>query len=202
MSNAINSKVKKAEIPWFDYKIWPTDTKTIIGSVLLAVCFAATMQITERIDTVTTGGIVPVLGLIFQNVWFWPATIYFGLPGGLITATFSPIIAILTGTGPLAPAWFAVNTAHVIPMAVLSQTAFDHRRATKEGISSKYFMTRMVPVAQIFTLLPLLALWIFVLKLPVPLSLALFGFGWLLCFPGGIIAFYMCRSIRHSGVLD
>jgi hypothetical protein len=51
-------------------------------------------------------------------------------------------------------------------------------------------------------LLPLLALWIFILKLPIPLSMVLFIIGWLLGFPGGLIGFYMSRSIRVSGVLD
>ena len=61
------------------------------------------MQITERIDTAMTGGILNILGFIFQNVWFWPASMYFGLTGGLIAANFNPFIAILTATGPLAP---------------------------------------------------------------------------------------------------
>lgn len=67
MSTRSNPGLAKAEIPWFDYKIWPSDTKTIIGSMLFAVCFAATMQIIERIETIIAGGILPVLGFIFQT---------------------------------------------------------------------------------------------------------------------------------------
>ena len=192
---------KKAEIPWYSYKFWPTDTRSIVGAVLLAVCFSATMQITERIDTAVTGGIVPVLGLIFQNVWFWPAAMYFGLTGALITANFSPFIAILTATGPLAPFWFAVNTAHSIPMAYLSNHAFEQRRAQKEGITLKDFMTKMVPIAQFFTIVPILGLWIFLFQLPIVIVLGLFIVCWLLCIPGGVIAFYLCRSIARAGVL-
>jgi hypothetical protein len=148
MSSAETYKRTSADIPWYDFKMWPTDTRSIVGAVLLAVCFSATMQITERIDTAVTGGILNILGFIFQNVWFWPASMYFGLTGGLIAANFNPFIAILTATGPLAPAWFAVNSAHVIPQAFLSQRAFEQRRGTKDGISLKYFMTVMVPIAQ------------------------------------------------------
>lgn len=194
-------ELRESNIPWFDYKMWPYDTRSIVGSVMLAVCFAVTMQITERMDTVLTGGIFNGLGLVFQNVWFWPATMYFGVVGGLIAANFSPIIAMLTATGPLAPAWFAVNTAHVVPMAFLNEHALRERSATKSGISRWYFMTRMVPVAQVFTLMPLAVLWLFILRLPLVLVLIMLAVGWLLCFPGGFAAFYLCRSIGKSGVV-
>lgn len=192
---------KSVDIPWFDFKMWPSDTRTIVGSVLLAVAFSATMQITERIDTAMTGGVMTILGIMFQNVWFWPAAMYFGLTGGLIAANFNPFIAILTATGPLAPAWFAVNSAHVIPMAFLSRRAFEERRATKEGISFRYFMTRMVPVAQFFTVLPLLVPWLFVFKLPLPSVILFFIIELLMGIPGGLIGFYMCRSIGRSGIV-
>jgi hypothetical protein len=194
-------KRQTGDIPWYEFKMWPTDTRTIVGSVLLAVCFSATMQITERIDTALTGGILNVLGFIFQNVWFWPASMYFGLTGGLIAANFNPFIAILTATGPLAPAWFAVNTAHVIPQAFLSQNAFERRKATKEGISLKYFMIFMVPVAQAFTVIPLFIPWLFVFKLPLVSVIGLYIAGLLLCIPGGFIGFYLCRSIGRSGIV-
>lgn len=201
MSAEETYKRQSADIPWYDFKMWPTDTRTIVGAVLLAVCFSATMQITERIDTAVTGGILNILGFIFQNVWFWPASMYFGMTGGLIAANFNPFIAILTATGPLAPAWFAVNTAHVIPQAYLSQRAFEDRRGKKEGISLRYFMTRMVPIAQIFTVIPLLIPWIFIFKLPLLSVVGLYIAGWALCIPGGFIGFYLCRSIGRSGIV-
>lgn len=194
-------KKKSLNIPWYDFQMWPTSTRAIVGAVLMGVCFSATMQITERVDTVITGGILNVFGFIFQNVWFWPAAMYFGLTGGLIAANFSPFIAVLTATGPLAPAWFAVNTAHVIPMAYLSQHAFEQGQSTKEGISMKYFMTGMVPVAQLFTILPLLGIWIFIFNFPLWIVVVLYIAAWALCFPGGILGFYLCRSIGQSGIV-
>jgi len=201
MSKAEVYQRQIVDIPWFDFKMWPSDTRTIVGSVLLAVAFSATMQITERIDTALTGGVMSILGIMFQNVWFWPAAMYFGLTGGLIAANFNPFIAILTATGPLAPAWFAVNSAHVIPMAFLSRGAFEERRATKEGISLRYFMTRMVPIAQFFTVLPLLVPWLFVFKLPIGTVILFYFIEMLTCIPGGFIGFYMCRSIGRSGIV-
>jgi hypothetical protein len=191
----------KNVIPWFDYKMWTGGTRAIVGSVLFAVCFSATMQITERIDTALTGGVLDVLGGLFRNVWYWPAVLFFGLTGGLIAANFNPIIAVLSATGPLAPAWFAVNTAHVIPASYLTQHAFETRSATKEGIDLKYFVTRMVIPAHFFSLLPLIPVWMFVFKLPLPLWIGLFFLGWATSIPGGIIGFYLCRSIGRSGLV-
>lgn len=189
------------DIPWFDYKMWPGGTRAIVASVLLAVCFSATMQITERIDTAITGGLLDVLGGLFRNVWYWPASMYFGLTGGLIAANFNPIVAVLTATGPLAPAWFAVNTAHVIPQAFLCQNAFESRRAKKEGLALKDFLWKMVVVAHPFSLLPLIPVWLFVFKLPVIAAVGLFFLGWATSIPGGIIGFYLCRSIGRSGLV-
>jgi len=189
------------DIPWFDYKMWPSGTRAIVASVLLAVCFSATMQITERIDTAITGGLLDVLGGLFRNVWYWPASMYFGLTGGLIAANFNPIVAVLTATGPLAPAWFAVNTAHVIPQAFLCQNAFESRRAEKEGLALKDFLWKMVVVAHPFSLLPLIPVWLFVFKLPVIATVGLFFLGWATSIPGGIIGFYLCRSIGRSGLV-
>jgi hypothetical protein len=201
MASQASVAQNNADIPWFDFKLWRSDTRAIVGSVLLAVCFSATMQITERIDTALTGGVLNVLGFIFQNVWFWPASMYFGMTGGLIAANFNPFVAILTATGPLAPAWFAVNSAHVIPQAYLSQHAFEQRRAKKEGISLRYFMTRMVPIAQIFTVIPLLVFWIFVAHFPWYIVVGLYIAGWALCIPGGYIGFQLCRSIGRAGLV-
>lgn len=192
---------KSNDIAWFDYKMWPSGTRAIVASVLFAVCFSATMQITERIDTAITGGVLDVLGGLFRNVWYWPASMYFGLTGGLIAANFNPIVAVLTATGPLAPAWFAVNTAHVIPQAFLCQNAFEKRRATKEGITLNYFLWKMVVVAHPFSLLPLIPVWLFVFKLPILFAAGLFLLGWFTSIPGGIIGFYLCRSIGRAGLV-
>ena len=75
--------------------LWRTDTRSIVGSVLLAVAFSANMQITERLDTATVGGIIPWTAIPFGIMWFTTACFFFGMTGGLIVASFNPIIAIL-----------------------------------------------------------------------------------------------------------
>jgi hypothetical protein len=70
----------------------PLDTKSIVGSVLLAVCFSINMQITERLDNLTGVAIAPFtgipvanwLGYMFLNLWYPTAVIFFGLTGALI----------------------------------------------------------------------------------------------------------------------
>ncbi|MFN8569348.1 MAG: hypothetical protein U0Z44_17920 [Kouleothrix sp.] len=101
--------------------LWPTDTKSIVGSVLLAVCFSINMQITERLDTLTGALIAPFtgalianwLGFMFINLWFPVAVIYFGMTGALIVANFNPILAVLTATHALAWSFFFLNMALV-----------------------------------------------------------------------------------------
>jgi len=78
------------------------DTRTLVGSLLLAVAFSANMQITERLDQIWTGGLGVPLGHTFAQLWWPTAAIYFGLTGALIVANFNPIIAVLSATHPLA----------------------------------------------------------------------------------------------------
>ncbi len=200
-ASAVSRPQTSNDIAWFDFKMWPSSTRAIVAAVLFAVCFSATMQITERIDTALDGGVLDILGGTFRNVWYWPAILYFGLTGGLIAANFNPIIAVLTATGPLAPAWFFVNTAHVVPAAFLAQNAFEKRRATKAGISLRDFLLSMVIPAHFFSLLPLIPVWLFVFKLPILFAVGLFFLGWFTSIPGGTIGFYLCRSIGRSGLV-
>src|SRR3989442_4132572 len=75
--------------------LWRTDTRSIVGSVLLAVAFSANMQITERLDTATVGGIMPWTALPFGIMSFTTAYVFFGITGSLITARFKPISPVL-----------------------------------------------------------------------------------------------------------
>ena len=108
--------------------LWRTDTRSIVGSVLLAVAFSANMQITERLDTATVGGIIPWTALPFGIMWFTAACFFFGMTGALITASFNPIIAVLTATGPLAPIHFTINWSFNIPMAMMAAYVLGKRQ--------------------------------------------------------------------------
>src|SRR5436190_12226364 len=100
------------------------DTRTLVGSLLLAVAFSANMQITERLDQIWTGGLGVPLGHTFAQLWWPTAAIYFGLTGALIVANFNPIIAVLSATHPLAWSFFFLNMAELIPLAFLFRGHF------------------------------------------------------------------------------
>jgi len=147
------------------------DTRTLVGSLLLAVAFSANMQITERLDQIWTGGLGVPLGHTFAEVWWPTAAIYFGGTGALIVANFNPIIALLSATHPLAWSFFFLN------MAVLFTEAFLFRAWFRRHGE------------------------IIVLKLSFNLNLLLFFWQWLMATViGGPMGFAFYRAVRRSGV--
>lgn len=112
-------RIEKVERRLAAEPLWRWDTQSVVASVLLAVAFSATMQVTERIDFAMTGGLAVPLGFTFLAVWF-PVTVnFFGLTGALLIANFNPLIAILTATHPLAWSFPFLNMATGFMMAVL-----------------------------------------------------------------------------------
>src|SRR5205809_6415281 len=136
--------------------LWRSDTRSIVGSVLLAVAFSANMQITERLDTATVGGIIPWTALPFGIMWFTAACFVFGMTGALITASFNPIIAVLTATGPLAPIHFTINWSFNIPMAMMAAYVL----GKKQPITFATYVT-MVLIAELFVATGLSPAWLF-----------------------------------------
>lgn len=177
------------------FKLWRGDTRAIVGGVLLAVCFSATMQITERIDTALSGGVTYWFGVTFVNVWFAAASIYFGMTGGLLTANFNPIIAILTATSPLAPRFFIDNTLWVIPFTLMAQYYF----RTKGYIDFKTFLFMEV-VATAVDSLAFIGTWVLLFKFPPAVTLGLWAMLMTTAIPGTLIGYAFCRTIGKSGV--
>jgi hypothetical protein len=173
------------------------DTRTLVGSLLLAVAFSANMQITERIDQIWTGGLGVPLGHTFAEVWWPTAAIYFGGTGALIVANFNPIIAVLSATHPLAWSFFFLN------MTVLFIEAFAFRAwfRTHNDVSIWVFCA-IVSVADLITSIEqLIGLNIIVLKLSFNVSAVLFFWQWLMAtFIGGPMGYAFYRAVRRSGV--
>lgn len=109
------------------------DVQTIVGSVLLAVGFSATMQITERIDAAITGGIGAPFGVGGAFLWWSLSAIFFGMTGALIAANFNPIIAVLTATHPIAWSFFFINMAIIIPAVFLFRWRIQQGRPLTMG---------------------------------------------------------------------
>jgi hypothetical protein len=186
--------------------LWPTDTKSIVGSVLLAVCFSINMQITERLDTLTGVALAPLtgapianwLGFMFINMWFPIAVIYFGMTGALIVANFNPVLAVLTATHPLAWSFFFLNMCWSVPNTLVFRSVL----ARGEELSSSRFIS-MCAVGQFiasvgFSVLMLIVFpgaqwWAYII---IPL------WNFIMVIPGGVIGYWFFNSVRRSGVLE
>ncbi len=177
--------------------LWRTDTRSIVGSVLLAVAFSANMQVTERLDTATVGGIIPWTAIPFGIMWFSAACFFFGLTGGLIVSSFNPIIAILTATGPLAPVHFTINWSFNIPMALMS--AYVLRRG--KPVTYRTFFT-MVLVAEVVLATGLIPIWLFLFKFDPLMVAGLWVWAVAEAIPGSILGFAFVRTVAKSGVLS
>jgi len=173
------------------------DTRTIVGALLLGVAFSATMQITERLDQLWTGGLAVPLGYTFAQLW-WPTTvIFFGLTGALIASNFNPIIAVLSATHPLAWSFFFLNMAETIPLAFLFRWHLRNRGEITFGA----FMTYIAIGTAIANIVQAIGLYMIVLGL---------GFGQIITFIlwqfamaliiGGPMGYYLYKSVSRSGV--
>lgn len=177
--------------------LWRTDTRSIVGSVLLAVAFSANMQITERLDTATVGGIIPWTALPFGIMWFTTACFFFGMTGGLIVASFNPIIAILTATGPLAPVHFTINWSFNIPMAVMAGYVLRKGQPVTFGT----YVT-MVLIAELFLATGLIPVWLFLFKFSALQTAGLWVWAVVEAVPASILGFVFVRTVAKSGVLS
>lgn len=90
--------------------LWRWDLKAIVGGVLFGVLMTVLAQIVERLDTALTGGAFVILGAVNFYTIASLSTLLFRLPGGLITGLTNALIAIATGTSPMAP-WFVPTNA-------------------------------------------------------------------------------------------
>jgi hypothetical protein len=176
------------------------DTRTIVGALLLAVAFTATMQITERIDQIWTGGMAVPLGHTFAQAWWPVSVIYFGLTGALLVANFNPILAVLSATHPLAWSFFFLNMAETVPLFFMFRWYLRNRGPLT-------FVPFIVIVAIgdfLANFVQAIALSSAILKLPllgVPSVVFLFIWQWgMAVVIGGTIGWYVYKSFSRAGV--
>lgn len=173
------------------------DTRTIVGALLLGVAFSATMQITERLDQLWTGGLAVPLGFTFAQLW-WPVTvIFFGLTGALITSNFNPILAVLSATHPLAWSFFFLNMAETIPLAYM----FRWHLRTRGALTLIPFMIYCSIGCLIANIVMAIGLWQGVLGLGFSEWFPLLIWQWAMAtFIGAPMGFYLYKSVARSGV--
>jgi hypothetical protein len=173
------------------------DTRTLVGSLLLAVAFSANMQITERIDQIWTGGLGVPLGHTFAEIWWPTAAIYFGGTGALIVANFNPIIAVLSATHPLAWSFFFLNMTALFVEAFLFRAWF--QRNPEIGFIRFCVYVAIADLAT--SIVQLIGLNIIVLKLSFNLNVILFFWQWLMAsLIGGPMGYAFYRAVSRSGV--
>ena len=175
------------------------DTRTIVGALLLAVAFSATMQVTERIDQVWTGGLGVPLGHTFAQAW-WPVTvIYFGLTGALLTANFNPILAVLSATHPLAWSFFFLNMAETIPLFFMLRWYLRRR-----GPLGFVPFVVIVSIGDFFVnIVQAISLSGLVLQLEIGQIIGLFVWQWgMATVIGAPIGYYLYRAFSRAGAFD
>ncbi len=175
------------------------DTRSIVGALLLAVAFSATMQITERLDQIWTGGLAVPLGHTFAQAW-WPVTvIYFGLTGALLTANFNPILAVLSATHPLAWSFFFLNMSETVPLFFMFRWYFRNR-----GPLTLVPFIVMVSIADFFVnVIQAISLSWLVLQLSFSGIVGLFLWQWgMATVIGAPIGYYVYRAFSRAGVFD
>jgi hypothetical protein len=175
------------------------DTRTLVGSLLLAVAFSANMQITERLDQIWTGGLGVPLGHTFAQLWWPTAVIYFGLTGALIVSNFNPIIAVLSATHPLAWSFFFLNMSEMIPLAFL----FRAHLQRNPDISFVPFVFYIAICDLFVNVVQALGLYVVVLKLGFGQIVVLFFWQWLMAvIIGGPMGYAFYRAVRRAGVFQ
>lgn len=175
------------------------DTRTIVGALLLSVAFAATMQVTERIDQIWTGGLAVPLGHTFAQVW-WPVTvIYFGLTGALLTANFNPILAVLSATHPLAWSFFFLNMAETVPLFLM----FRWFLRTRGPLSFWPFVIIVAVGDLLVQVVQAISLSYLVLQLEMGQIMTLFFWQWgMAVVIGAPMGFYVYRAFSRAGAFD
>lgn len=100
-------------------RLWRWDLKAIVGAVLFGVLMTVLGAVVERIDTALTGGAFVILGAVNFYTMAALSTLLFRLPGGVITGETNALIAVATGTSPMAPWFIPTNAAFAVLYALV-----------------------------------------------------------------------------------
>lgn len=176
-----------------------TETKWLVGALLLAVAFSVNMQITERIDQIWTGGLAVPLGHTFAQLWWPTAVIFFGLLGALVVANFNPLIAVMSATHPLAWSFFFLNMAEMIPLAFLFRAHFKRH----SDISFPRFWLYIAIGDGLANLVQAVGLSRVVLQLEFDQIVGYFFWQWGMAITiGAAMGYSFYRAVRRAGVFE
>lgn len=101
-------------------KFWRTDTKALVGAVVMGIVFVLVQQLTVRIDTLLD----PSLNLFNGITW----AVFTGLialvyrqPAGLITGEIQAFVCLISGASPLAPFFILANGLGSLAYSAVAQ---------------------------------------------------------------------------------
>lgn len=166
-----------------------TDTKSLVGSVIMGIVFLIMMQVTGRIDGILDPSFLLLNGCCFV---FFTGLIFlmYRQPAGIIAGLVEALVAMATGYSPLAVVFLVAN---VVGSVVYSLIAV---RLPME----KYRHHIGVECACAFSANAVIALGlIFIMELPVPVAIfcqvinSLFG-----TFVGGVLTKKVYDAVRKS----
>jgi hypothetical protein len=182
-------------LPNWNVTLFPTDTRSIISAVFLALGFTVTMQIGERIDA-AYGGLAPLVAIVIGTFWFASGSMFYGIVGALIVSWVNPVVANLTATGPLAPLWFTVNPMYNVPLALFVR----YFKPPDRGLRFWEFQAMNMICGLLAMVTPFIAYLMF---LNLTLRVALF---WVVAamvsfFVSGFVTFPILRKMLDSGLI-
>jgi len=178
-------------------KPWPgrTDTKGIVGALMISLAMIGLLQFGERLDTFFFGGLFPVSGRVISITMIGLGTMMYGVVGGLIVAEINPLIATATGTSPIAPFWLLTNASQVLSAWIVG-TRF------KNVITWKATITNAV-LASIFIVILYIPLHILYFKMPVEKLVPMYSFQtlWSVTLPA-IFLRAILKVVRDAGFVE
>ena len=115
-------------------KAWRTDTRALVGAVVLGVAFVLVQQVSQRIDAAIWPTLI-IFGGITWATFTGLITLTFGQPAGVIMGETQALIAIATGLSPLALFFIPANglgsLAYSLVARSLSMEKWSHHLAAQ-----------------------------------------------------------------------
>jgi hypothetical protein len=182
-------------LPNWNVVLFPTDTRSIISAVFLALGFTVTMQIAERIDA-AYGGLAPLVAIVIGTFWFASGSMFYGIVGALIVSWVNPVVANLTATGPLAPLWFTVNPMYNVPLALFVR----YFKPPARGLKFWEFQAMNLVCGLLAMVTPFIAYLMF-LNLTLRVALFWVAAAMVAFFISGFVSFPILRKMLESGLI-
>ena len=189
-------EIYKQPLPNWQYRLFPTDTRSLIASVFLGLCMTVMLQIAERIDFAYSGGTMFLVAATFVPTFENPAAMFFGLPGALLVAWINPVVANLTATSPMAFLFFATNALHTVPLTLMTY-AF---KPKDRGFNFVEFLI-INQICGLLDILPILWGNIAVLSLPSSAAIGIYFLHQPAFFVGSFVSYPIMHRLLRSGLV-